>query len=138
MRNKAMQRYREMDMGVGIERFRAALDAETLATVDAIRAIVADSHPGLTESIKWNAPSFAVGGDDRITLGLERKGGVRVVLHRGAKPKPLAGFSFDDKDGLAKWPAPDRGVVVFQDEAEVAERAEAFRSLCASWIAATG
>jgi len=120
-----------------IERFRATLDAGTLATVDAIRALVAASHPGLTESIKWNAPSFAIGGDDRITLGLERKGGVRVVLHRGAKPKSVEGFLFEDRKGLARWPAPDRGVLIFQDGPGVEAQADAFRDLCARWIEAT-
>ncbi len=108
-----------------VERFREGLDAQTLQTVDAIRPIIAACYPGITEGLKWNAPSFALGGDDRITLGLERKGGVRVVVHRGAKPKVLGGFSFDDRDGLARWPAPDRGVIVFQDRVEVEQHAKA-------------
>ncbi len=61
-----------------IEGFRSVLDGETLAMIDRLREIVAASHPSLNEQIKWNAPSFAVGGDDRITLGVERKGGVRL------------------------------------------------------------
>jgi hypothetical protein len=126
-----------MSMAGDVESFRAELDVDVLDTVDAIRAIIAASHSGLTEGIKWNAPSFAIGGDDRITLGLERKGGVRVVMHRGAKPKTLGGFSFEDKDGLARWPAPDRGVVIFQDKVEVEQRAEALRDLCSRWLAAT-
>jgi hypothetical protein len=124
-------------MVVDVESFRARLDLHTRETVDAIRAIIAASHSGLTERIKWNAPSFAIGGDDRITLGLERQGGVRVVMHRGAKPQALDGFRFDDRDGLARWPAPDRGIIVFQDKAEVEKRAEALRDLCSRWFAAT-
>ena len=58
-------------------------------------------------------------------------------MHRGAKPQALGGFSFDDKDSLARWPTPDRGIGVFQDKAEVEERAEAFRDLCSRWLAAT-
>jgi hypothetical protein len=124
-------------MAGDVESFRDGLDVQTLDIVDALRAIISSSHSGLTERIKWNAPSFAIGGDDRITLGLERTGGVRVVLHRGAKPKTLGGFSFDDRDGLARWPAPDRGVVMFQSKAEVEQRAEALRDLCSRWLAAT-
>lgn len=120
-----------------VERLRAGLDLQTLQTLDAIRAIISDCHPGLTESIKWNAPSFALRGDDRITLGLERKGGVRVVIHRGAKPKELGVFSFDDTDGLARWPAPDRGVIIFHDKADVEQRANALADLCSRWLAAT-
>lgn len=124
-------------MAGDVESFRAGLDVQTLDMVDAIRAIVAASHSGLKERIKWNAPSFAIGGDDRITLGLERNGGVRVVMHRGAKPRTLDGFSFDDRDGLAKWPAPDRGVIVFKDKGEVEQRADALRDLSSRWLAAT-
>lgn len=117
-----------------IEAFRARLDSETLETVDRLRAITAAAHPDLVERIKWNAPSFALGEDDLITLGLERRGGVRLVLHRGAKPKDPAGFSFDDPAGLARWPAADRGVVVFQDSRAVENAAAALRDLCARWI----
>lgn len=124
-------------MAGDVESFRDGLDVQKLDIVDAIRAIIAASHSGLTERIKWNAPSFAIAGDDRITLGLERTGGVRVVLHRGAIPKTLGGFRFDDRDGLAKWPAPDRGVVVFQSKDEVEQRAEALRDLCSRWLTAT-
>jgi hypothetical protein len=76
-------------MAGDVESFRDGLDAEILDTVDAIRAIIAASHSGLTERIKWHASSFSIGADDRITLGLERKGGVRVVVHRSAKLKTL-------------------------------------------------
>lgn len=117
-----------------IEAFRAGLDPETLATVDRLRAIVASAHPDLVERIKWNAPSFALGEDDLITLGLERRGGVRLVLHRGARPKDPAGFSFDDPAGLARWPAVDRGVAVFPNADAVEAEAEALRDLCARWV----
>lgn len=120
-----------------VERFRQGLDAGVLQTVDAIRTIVAGAHPDLKEGIKWNAPSFALGGDDLITLGLERSGGVRVVLHRGAKIKALDGFRFEDPDGLARWPSPDRGVIVFRDVADVAQHAGALSDLCSRWLAAT-
>ncbi|MBL8771456.1 MAG: DUF1801 domain-containing protein [Phenylobacterium sp.] len=124
-------------MAADIEKFRAGLDRETRETVDAIRSVVAACHSGLTESVKWNAPSFALGGDDRITLGLERKGGVRVVVHRGARSREPGGFKFDDRHGLARWPASDRGVIVFQDRADVEQRADALGDLCSRWLRAT-
>ena len=107
------------------------------AMVDALRALAQAAHPGVTEHIKWNAPSFCVGGDDRITLGLQPKGGVRAVLHRGAKVKDATGFTFADIAGLAKWPAVDRGVLSFKSEAEIAAAAPAIADLFARWLAAT-
>ena len=124
-------------MTIEVDRYRAGLDERTLEVVDAIRNIVRASHAGLTETIKWNAPSFAVDGEHRVTLGIERKGGIRVVFHRGAKPRPLAGFTFDDEDNLARWPAPDRGVVNFRNINDVGVRAEALGRLCSRWISAT-
>lgn len=120
-----------------VDAFRAGLTPDLLATVDALRAIVAAAHPDLAERIKWNAPSFAIGDDDRLTLGLERKGGVRLVLHRGVKAKDAAGFVFGDPDGLATWPAVDRGIARFSDAADVAAKRDALLDLCARWIAAT-
>lgn len=120
-----------------VNAFRQGLDAETLATVDTLRAAIAAAHPNLTERLKWNAPSFAIEDDDRITLGLERKGGVRVVFHRGAKMKDATGFVFEDPAKLAKWPAPDRGVMVFADAKTVQAQLAAFSDLCARWLAAT-
>ena len=107
------------------------------ATVDALRAIVAASHSGLNERIKWNGPSFALGEEDRITLGLMPKGGVRVVLHRGAKAKEAASFSFEDPDRLATWPQPDRAVLTFQGEESVADRSDQLATLFRRWLEAS-
>jgi len=120
-----------------VQAFRERLDGETRQMVDTLRQAISSARPGLTERIKWNAPSFAIADDDRITLGLERKGGVRVVFHRGAKTKDLIGFSFPDDSGLAKWPAPDRGVVVFADQAAVETNLATFADLCVRWLERT-
>ncbi|ATC34281.1 DUF1801 domain-containing protein [Caulobacter vibrioides] len=114
--------------------FLARLDPETRSMVERLRAIVNSAAPVLAERIKWNAPSFALGDDDLITLGLERRGGVRLVLHRGAKPKDTVDFRFDDPGRLARWPAPDRGVMVFKDLQAVEATAPALRELCARWV----
>lgn len=114
--------------------FLASLEPETRATVERLREIVAQAAPGLTERIKWNAPSFALGETDLITLGLERRGGVRLVLHRGAKPKNTVDFRFEDPARLARWAAPDRGVMVFQRRQDLEEKALALQDLCARWV----
>ena len=117
--------------------FRDGLGPVQRATVDALRRLISASAEGLEEGFKWNAPSFVHQGEHRITLGLDRSGAVRVVLHRDAKPKDVAGFRFDDPDGLAHWPAADRGVLRFTGSAEVEAKAAALRALFARWIAAT-
>jgi hypothetical protein len=116
--------------------YLAALPVETRAALNALRAIVRAADPTLDESIKWNAPSFAKAGHDRITLGIERKGGVRAVVHRGSAPIK-DNFQFDDPDRLAKWPNADRGVLTFADAAAVTARSDALRLLFTRWLAAT-
>lgn len=117
-----------------IDLFRSTLDPDTLGMIDRLRAIVVAANPDLVEHIKWNAPSFAIGDDDRITLGVERKGGLRLVLHRGAKPRRDVGFSFDDVDGLADWPSADRGVIVWRNLAAIDQMTPALILLCRRWI----
>ena len=119
-----------------VEAYLDSLKPDVRAAVDALRAIVVEAQPGLVERIKWNAPSFAIGDDDRITLGVAPKGGFRVVLHRGAAAKH-DDFRFDDEDGLANWPAPDRGVVTFADTGEIEARRDALLDLFTRWLAAT-
>ena len=117
--------------------FLAGLAAEPRALTDRLRAVIAAAAPGLSEHIKWNAPSFRSGDDDRITLNYGPKGAIRIILHRGAKPQAGA-FAFDDPDALAAWPAPDRGVVTIRDGADLDARRDSLARLIARWIAATG
>ena len=120
-----------------VETWLAALDPEKRAGVDRLRAIVRAAAPDLTETIKWNAPNFSDGDQDRVTLGIERKGGWRVVLHRGAAAQETPGFAFDDPEGLARWPSPDRGVVTFGSPAALQANAAGLEGLVRRWVEAT-
>ncbi|WP_426167113.1 DUF1801 domain-containing protein [Sandarakinorhabdus sp. DWP1-3-1] len=122
---------------MAVDAYIAGLDAPTAAVVTRLRTLAMTAAEGVTEHVKWNAPSFCVAGDDRITLGLERAGGVRMVLHRGAKVKDSAGFVFADPAGLARWPAVDRGVVTIRDAAALEAMAPALADVMARWLAAT-
>jgi hypothetical protein len=117
--------------------FTATLTAEQAAVVDVVRQLVMAASSGVTEQFKWNAPSFCLNGDDRVTLGIERDGSVRMVLHRGAKPKDATNFHFDDSLGLATWPAVDRGIVRFRDAREVESRRGDISSLLSRWFVAS-
>ena len=114
----------------------AACPREAMPAIEALRAVVRTAGPDLVEGIKWNAPSYAQDGADRITLGLEKNGGVRIVLHRGAGNE-VAGFSFEDPAQLARWPAPDRGVLTFRSAAEVEAQRNLLTDLLTRWLEAT-
>ena len=50
-----------------------------------IRKLILAENPELTEHVKWNAPSFCDGGDDRVTFRFPPKGGaLQLIFHRGA------------------------------------------------------
>ncbi len=120
-----------------VEAWLAALDPAVRPAVDRLRAIVRDAAGAATvETIKWNAPSFAHRGADRVTLNLGPKGSLRLILHRGAKAIDDPGVAFADPAGLARWPAPDRGVVSLRAAAEVDAKAAAIGDLVRRWIAA--
>lgn len=119
-----------------VEAWLEAAPKNERAAIDRLREIVHAAGPDLIETIKWNAPSFADGDQDRITLGIERKGGVRLVLHRGAAVQAVSGFAFDDPDEIAKWPSMDRGVAIFADLAAVEAKAGVLEDLVRRWVAA--
>jgi hypothetical protein len=123
-------------MGNGVEAWLDSLSPVDRDAIELLRRIVITASAGLTETIKWNAPSFADGDQDRVTLGVERRGGVRMILHRGATVQDAAAFVFDDPEGIARWPSPDRGVVILKTPAEVDERGPALGRLVARWIEA--
>ena len=97
-----------------VDAYIAGLDAGTAAMVTQLRRLALAAAPDTNERIKWKAPSFGPGDEDRITLGLDPKGGVRVILHRGATAKTDPAFRFADPAGLIRWAAPDRGVLSFK------------------------
>ena len=123
-------------MSSGVESYLNALADGDRAVIEALRSIVLKGVPHAIETIKWNAPSFAVDGEDRITLGLDRKGGARLVLHRGAKPQAPMDLSHIDQGSLAKWPSADRGVVTFRNLEDIRARESDLTTLCATWISA--
>jgi hypothetical protein len=117
-----------------LQSFRRRLDASTLQIVDELRGVIASSCPDLTETFKWNAPNFELNGVDRITLGISKGGEVRIVLHRGAKPKESSNFRFVDESGLVRWVAADRGTIVFSTLDQVERCRTLLRDLFSRWV----
>jgi hypothetical protein len=65
---------------------------------------------------------------------IEKNGGIRVVLHRGATAKTPEGFAFDAPADLVQWAAPDRGILRFAGLAEVDGRAGELSDLFRRWL----
>ena len=106
--------------------------------INALRRIVLAGDPTLTESVKWNAPSYSIDGDHRLTFRLHPRDRVEIVFHRGARRRSdAASFSFTDPTGMIVWSTNDRGVIAFVDSATIHDQAANITELVRSWIAAT-
>lgn len=119
-----------------VDDFLRALSHPLGPSIERVRRVILACAPGVTEHVKWNAPSFCVGGDDRITFNL-RGGELVLVFHRGARPKDATGFSFPDPRGLLEWRAPDRGLMTFRSAAAVDDALEGIADTARRWLEAT-
>ena len=126
------------DSETDVQAFLRGLKHARKDEVEAVREIILSAHPGITERIKWNAPSFCIDGDDRITFRLQPGDRVQLVFHRGARKRDDATtFSFEDGSGLLEWVARDRALVTFEDLDDVKAKRAAFKDLVRRWMIAT-
>jgi hypothetical protein len=116
--------------------FLGTLQHSRKAEINRVRNIILGAHPDLVEKIKWNAPSFGLEDDDRITFRLQPGDKVDLIFHCGVAKKD-DDFTFADETGLLKFVAPDRAVLEFTDGADIEAKAEQLRWLVRAWIAAT-
>ncbi len=117
--------------------FLASLDEDTLRQVESLRALVSQAHPGLTEHVKWNAPSYVLDGVDRVTFNVHNKEGlVKLVLHMGAtrpEDKKAPRIMADDS-GLAQWQSDIRAVITFADADDVAAKRDLVLAFVRRWL----
>ncbi|MCR9014871.1 DUF1801 domain-containing protein [Aquiflexum gelatinilyticum] len=101
-----------------------------------IREIIFSANPDLTEHIKWNAPSFCLEGEDKITYNLSpKKDSIQLVLHRGAKKRDLPKEKLINEDsGLLKWAANDRAVIRFTSMQEILEDETKIQEIIQKWL----
>ncbi|MBB6732323.1 DUF1801 domain-containing protein [Cohnella sp. CBP 2801] len=107
--------------------------------MEEVRKIVLGTGIGLSEHIKWNAPSFCVNGQDRITFNLHGKDGFRLIFHCGSKTTGLAGQAslFMDDTGLLEWVAGDRAIAKIASAGDLEEKRQKLVEVVRGWIEAT-
>lgn len=120
-----------------VDAYLAGLQHARKPEIEALRVLILSAVPGLVERIKWNAPSFGPGEDDRITMRLHPGDRLQLILHRGAKAGADDFFRFEDPARLITWAAPDRGVVSFSDADDLAAKSEALPDILRRWVACT-
>lgn len=119
-----------------VEAYLAGLEHARKAEVERIRAAILDAEPELEETVKWNAPNFRFGGEDRITFRLRPGDRVELIFHRGAKPRGDGGdLRRESPSELPlSWPAPDRAVLAFPADAENAGLERDAVAFASRWI----
>lgn len=97
--------------------FLAALAHPQTALINQIRELVAEAGPELVEGIKWNAPSYALAGNDIITFNFRTFTSVALIFHTGPKGKDTHTGTkmFDDGFSLIQWLADKRFVIAITD-----------------------
>jgi hypothetical protein len=115
--------------------FMARLEHPLKAEIEALRAIIRGADARIQESIKWNAPSYAL-ADHFATLRLQPHNRLQVVFHTGAKVRPdSTAMQIDDPARLLTWATPDRCVATFADMQEITSNADALVAIVRQWIA---
>lgn len=122
-------------MSASVDEYMSQLEHSRKDEIEGLRRVILEASPELVEHIKWNAPSYQVDGDDRITMRLKPGDRVELVLHRGAAKRTDA-FEFVDPVGLVEWKTNDRGVVVFA-AGDVSAMADDVRTLVVAWVGAS-
>lgn len=127
-----------MNTYTDVPEFLADLDDDVKAQVEVLRDVIKRVHPGLSEHIKWNAPSYVLDGEDRITLNLHNKDGlVKLILHMGAtrKEDKKGAPVLADASGLVAWQSDIRGILTFADLDDVRAKQTAVADIVARWLA---
>ncbi|TVX96315.1 DUF1801 domain-containing protein [Cohnella terricola] len=107
--------------------------------IEEVRTIILSANNQLTEYIKWNAPSFCLDNEDRITFNLRGNGYFQLIFHCGSKVRKYESNEplFHDDTGLLEWLANDRATVKFRDINDVIEKQEKLIRLVNRWLEVT-
>lgn len=126
-----MQKYKT------VEEFINDLDADKRLQVNVLREMLLEAKPTLVEHIKWNAPSYVLDGEDRITFNLMNKQGVvKLVLHMGAtrKEDKKGAPIMQDDTGLIEWSSDIRGMITFASIGSINSNMTSLRKIIKDWL----
>lgn len=133
-KTKATQVVGRMNSTNEVNEFMARLEHPLKAEIEAVRALILGADKRITESIKWNAPSFYI-TEHFATFKLRPSETVQVVFHTGAKVKAnVTAMQISDPSGLLTWAAKDRCVATFSDMKDIKSKKTAFTAIVEQWI----
>jgi hypothetical protein len=118
------------------QEFLSKFHDERKPLVEAVLAAIVEACPNLSETIKWNAPTFSYEGKDRMTIMLHRKDRVGLILHTGARPKEdkKAAPLYQDDTGLLEWNSNIRATITFLDLTDFSSNRNLFKMAVKRWV----
>ncbi len=109
--------------------------------VQEVRKIILQLDSQITEHIKWNAPSFCINDEDRITFNFYGANKFRLVFHCGSKKKTQKESKeklINDDSGLLEWVAGDRATITITSIEDLNEENKInLKKIATKWIEAT-
>lgn len=126
-----MQKYKT------VEEFLNELDDDKKLQVNTLRDLILNVEPKLEEHIKWNAPSYVLDGEDRITFNLMNKQEVvKLVFHMGATRKEDKKGTpvMHDESGLIGWSSDIRGMITFATLEDVNSNLTSLKKIVRNWL----
>ena len=114
----------------------AALDHPLKVQAEALRSMIrAIKAPALEESVKWNAPSFSVGGTHCLTFNFGDRKSIRLIFHCDTARKETKGAVPAFGDPLLAWQSDIRAIATFRSMEDVAAVEKALPALVKRWVA---
>lgn len=126
-----MQKYKT------VEDFLTDLDTNKRQQVDALRDLILKTEPNLKEHVKWNAPSYVLDGEDRITFNLMNKQQVvKLIFHMGATRKENKKGTpvLQDESGLIEWSSDIRGMITFSAIEDITSNQTLLKKFIKDWL----
>lgn len=113
-----------------VDEFMGRLDHPHKAEVQEIRGLIKGVNPGITEQIKWNAPTFSFEGGYLVTFNLRAIDRVHLVFH---DPEIV-----NIKSELLEGTMPGRRMAYFADMTDVLAKRAALEDVIRELVALRG
>ena len=123
--------------GQTVEQWLSLLDHPEVDLINQVRTLIKHAESALVEGVKWNAPSYALDGNDIITFNFRSYGPVSLIFHTGPKGKDTKTGQrlFEDASGLIEWVADKRFVLKVGDGRFLQTHAAEITRLVQTWAA---
>ena len=108
-----------------VNAFMEQLDHPFKAEVQTVREIIKNVHLGITEEVKWKAPSISYKGY-MVTFNLWATNHVHLVFHNGA--------ILSNESGLLEGGYADRRMMYFSDIADVKTKQPILEQIILEWV----